>query len=118
MAAAIEHIHATASLLVPEIVLLIRELAALYAEYTEGKPASLPRLAIQYGDYSAWQRESLQQEYIGRQLQYWTSELEGAPALLALPTDHPRPPIQSWRGDSVEVDAIGNLVISISGATR
>ncbi|HEX8273555.1 MAG TPA: amino acid adenylation domain-containing protein, partial [Longimicrobiaceae bacterium] len=77
---------------------LFRELSALYAAYREGRPSPLPELPVQYADYAVWQREQLAGEALERQLGYWRDELRGAPELLELPTDHPRPAVQSFRG--------------------
>jgi amino acid adenylation domain-containing protein len=77
---------------------LMHEVAVLYQAYSEGKPGSLPALAIQYADYAAWQREWLTEEVLAEQLEYWRGQLAGVPALLELPTDRPRPALQSYRG--------------------
>ncbi len=77
---------------------LSKELTAFYEAFTTGDPAALPPLPIQYADYAVWQREWLQGERLDRELDYWRKQLQGAPAVLELPTDHPRPPVQSWRG--------------------
>ena len=77
---------------------LFRELSALYAAYSTGKPATLPELSIQYADFAAWQREWLQGEVLEEQLSYWKKQLAGAPARLELPTDRPRPAVQSFHG--------------------
>src|SRR5262249_34572852 len=53
---------------------------------------------IQYADYAIWQRSWLQGEVLGNELSYWRKQLHGAPSLLDLPTDRPRPPVQSFRG--------------------
>ena len=74
-----------------------RELGALYTAFLEGKPSPLSPLPIQYADYAAWQREWLQGEVLEEQLGYWREQLwELTP--LDLPTDRPRPPVQSFRG--------------------
>ena len=78
---------------------LVRELAALYEEFTIGTPAQLPELPIQYADYSVWQREWLESETMENQLSYWRRQLHGIPSLLELPRDRPRPPVQSYRGN-------------------
>ncbi|HEX9938624.1 MAG TPA: amino acid adenylation domain-containing protein, partial [Longimicrobium sp.] len=83
---------------------LFRELAALYGAYREGRESPLPELAVQYADYAVWQREQLAGEVLDRQLAYWKERLAGAPELLELPTDHPRPAVQTYRGASVPVD--------------
>ncbi|WP_235582320.1 condensation domain-containing protein, partial [Rhizobacter sp. Root1221] len=85
------------------IGVLVNELQALYAAYREGRPDPLPPLAVQYADYAAWQRQRLQGEALQRELAYWKQHLQGAPALLSLPTDRLRPAVQSHRGDSVRL---------------
>ncbi|HEX2187603.1 MAG TPA: amino acid adenylation domain-containing protein, partial [Longimicrobiaceae bacterium] len=77
---------------------LFRELSALYSAYLEGGESPLPELPVQYADYAVWQREQLQGEALERQLSYWKEHLAGAPALLELPLDHPRPAVQGSRG--------------------
>ena len=61
-----------------------RELEALYAAFSEGKPSPLPDLPIQYADYAAWQRERLQGEVLERQLAYWKKQLGGELRRLAV----------------------------------
>lgn len=85
------------------IGVLNRELSALYKAAVAGKEANLPALPIQYGDYAAWQRGWMQGAALERQLSYWTGRLQGAPAALELPTDTPRPPLQSYRGASKRI---------------
>ncbi|WP_420127101.1 non-ribosomal peptide synthase/polyketide synthase [Longimicrobium sp.] len=77
---------------------LYRELSALYEAYGDGRESPLPELGVQYADFAAWQRGYLAGETLERQLAYWRQRLAGAPALLELPTDHPRPPVQTFRG--------------------
>jgi amino acid adenylation domain-containing protein len=76
--------------------LLIQEVAASYTNFSQGLPANLPELSIQYGDFAYWQRQ--QQETTEKHLTYWQQKLHNTPPLLELPTDRPRPPIQSYRG--------------------
>ena len=78
-----------------------RELAQLYRAGVAGEGAVPEPLSIQYADYAHWQRQLLQGEGLQRQLDYWRSHLADAPASLELPTDRPRPAVQSNRGDSV-----------------
>lgn len=85
------------------IAILYSELAILYRAFLEGKTqaeaaALLPELPIQYADYSAWQRQYLQGEILQEQLSYWKNQLAGAPDLLELPLDKPRPAVQTFRG--------------------
>jgi amino acid adenylation domain-containing protein len=82
---------------------LIREMHALYEAFREGRPSPLPGLPLQYADYAAWQREQLRGAGMERHLAYWRERLAGAPERLELPTDHPRPPVPSFRGATVPV---------------
>ncbi|MGB8509398.1 MAG: amino acid adenylation domain-containing protein [Pyrinomonadaceae bacterium] len=77
---------------------LVREVAALYTAYSRGEESPLAELEVQYADYAVWQRGQLQGEALERELAYWRKQLEGAPAVLELPTDRPRPAVQSFRG--------------------
>ena len=79
-----------------------RELSVLYQTYNQGKSNPLPELTIQYADYAHWQRQWLTGDVLKNQLEYWKQQLAGAPPLLELPADHPRPAIQSYQGDSVK----------------
>jgi len=79
---------------------LIDEVAALYEAFRRGRPATLPDLPVQYADYAHWQRQWLQGDVIQRQLAFWKSQLGDSPAVLELPTDRPRPPVQTYRGAS------------------
>jgi hypothetical protein len=78
--------------------LLIRELAALYEAFDHGRPSPLKPLPIQYADYAVWQREWLTGDALEQQLEYWRRQLASAPQLLELPTDRPRPAVQTFRG--------------------
>ncbi|MBV9774929.1 MAG: amino acid adenylation domain-containing protein, partial [Gemmatimonadetes bacterium] len=80
---------------------LTGEVSALYAAFSAGRPSPLPEPGLQYADYAAWQREYLSGETLERQIGYWRERLAGAPPLLELPTDHPRPPVASERGANV-----------------
>ncbi|MEH2268244.1 MAG: amino acid adenylation domain-containing protein [Nostoc sp.] len=76
----------------------IQELAALYNAYSQGQPPSLMPLPIQYADFAIWQRQWLQGDVLQSQLNYWQQQLKDAPALLSLPTDRPRPAVQTFAG--------------------
>ncbi|APR75501.1 Malonyl CoA-acyl carrier protein transacylase [Minicystis rosea] len=78
--------------------ILNRELSQLYDAFREGRPSPLPALRLQYVDYAQWQRAFLTGDVIDRQLAYWRGALDGAPLVLDLPTDRPRPAIRSGRG--------------------
>ncbi len=75
-----------------------RELRALYEAFSGGGGAQVPPPALQYADFALWQREWLRGTVLEEQLGYWRRRLEGAPRLLELPGDRPRPAVQSYRG--------------------
>ncbi|CAD5923718.1 non-ribosomal peptide synthetase [Planktothrix agardhii] len=78
--------------------IFLQELTDLYNAYIQNQPSSLKPLPIQYGDYTLWQKQWLQGDILQRQLDYWQKQLAEAPALLSLPTDRPRPAVQSFAG--------------------
>ncbi|OTA16198.1 Amino acid adenylation [Xenorhabdus beddingii] len=84
---------------------LVRELGTFYRTFyrtaLNGHDESLPSLSIQYADYAVWQHHRLQEDALTRQRHFWHARLEGAPALLSLPTDRPRPAVQSYVGSQV-----------------
>lgn len=77
---------------------LFKELGELYEASCNGRPSPLSDLPIQYADFAHWQRESVEGVQLDAQLTYWKNQLDGAPTVLELPTDHPRPAEQSYRG--------------------
>ena len=77
--------------------ILIREMAVLYEAFSGKRASPLPELPIQYADFAHWQREWLQGEVLETQLTYWKRQLLGA-SPLELPTDRPRPAVQTFRG--------------------
>ncbi|MBW4678519.1 MAG: amino acid adenylation domain-containing protein [Microcoleus vaginatus WJT46-NPBG5] len=77
---------------------LLREISTLYQAVSEGKIASLPPLPIQYADFAVWQRQWLQGEVLEKQLAYWKQQLSGSLPVLNLPTDFPRPAVQTFQG--------------------
>jgi amino acid adenylation domain-containing protein len=89
---------------------LFRELVAHYAAEHAGGGAGLPALPLQYADFARWQRAHLQGAALDRQLAFWRLRLAGAPELLALPADRPRPPTPSQRGASVTLQVPRRVV--------
>jgi amino acid adenylation domain-containing protein len=87
--------------------ILVSELAAAYRAELAGTRASFPELWMQYGDYAVWQQDRVRGEELERQLGYWRDKLRGAPQVLTLPTDHPRPARLSSQGGlaAVHIDA-------------
>jgi non-ribosomal peptide synthetase component F len=85
------------------IGVLSRELSTLYQAFRQGQANPLPPLTIQYPDYAAWQRGWLSGELLERQIGYWREALAGAPAVLELPTDRPRPAQPHHNGAQVPI---------------
>ena len=95
---------------------IFEDFMSLYNDYASDRRPGLPQLQIQYTDFSRWQRKWMESEAIRPQINYWKHQLEGLSEGLDLPTDRPRPPIQSYRGASESLildrdlfDAIGSL---------
>ncbi|MDZ8257987.1 non-ribosomal peptide synthetase [Nostoc sp. ChiQUE01b] len=80
------------------IGVFVQELQALYNAYSQGQPSPLLPLPIQYADFSIWQRQWLQGEVLQNHLSYWQQQLANAPTFLPLPTDRPRPAVQTFNG--------------------
>ncbi|MEP6802068.1 MAG: amino acid adenylation domain-containing protein [Acidobacteriota bacterium] len=95
----------------------MRELAAFYEELSTGKPAALPRLPIQYADFAEWQRRWLSGEVLESQLSYWKERLVRLP-VLELPTDRPRPPVQSHRGARCSLSLSNDLAEGLRRLSR
>ena len=76
---------------------LLRELACFYTALVENQAPILPSLPIQYPDFACWQRDWLQGEVLEAQLAYWREQLRDLP-VLDLPSDRPRPNVQTYRG--------------------
>ncbi|MCK5055788.1 MAG: non-ribosomal peptide synthetase, partial [Candidatus Aminicenantes bacterium] len=88
--------------------IFISEVTALYDAFSNGNPSPLPELSIQYVDFSSWQRQWFTGRVLETQLNYWKNKLAGLTPILEFPTDHPRPPIQSYRGriEHFQIDAV------------
>jgi amino acid adenylation domain-containing protein len=97
---------------------LYRELAALYEAYRDGGESPLAELPVQYTDYAVWQREQVEGAVMDRQLAYWRGRLGDAPELLELPTDRPRPPVQTYRGATVPVEISAELLERLQALGR
>jgi len=78
--------------------LMLRELIDLYQAFSHGYPSPLPDLPVQYTDYVHWHHEWVQGKLYETQLSYWQKQLTGAPPVLELPTDHPRPNLPTGGG--------------------
>jgi amino acid adenylation domain-containing protein/non-ribosomal peptide synthase protein (TIGR01720 family) len=98
--------------------ILIKEVAVLYDAFQTGKPSPLPPLPLQYADYAVWQRVWLDGEVRDAQLAYWKRKLAGAPPSLNLPTDRPRPPLQTFRGAAVAFQLPERLITALTAVSR
>ncbi len=81
----------------------VQEMTRLYQAYRTGQDIVLEPLPVQYADYAGWQREWLTGHVLEEQLGFWCEHVRGAPALLDLPTDRPRPAVQRFRGSTIEL---------------
>jgi amino acid adenylation domain-containing protein len=96
----------------------LKELSALYAAFVSGGPAALPKLEAQYADYTLWQRKWMEGEALQRQAEYWEGALAGAPALLELPADHPRPAQQDHAGAILGVALDEGMTAGLKALSR
>ena len=80
------------------VSILVRELATLYDAACQDKPCFLPPLAMQYADFARYQQERLQGAVLQKQLAFWQQQLGHHLPILDLPTERPRPPLQTLRG--------------------
>ncbi|HEY1270474.1 MAG TPA: condensation domain-containing protein, partial [Terriglobales bacterium] len=100
------------------IGILSQELAALYEAYRSNQSPALPDLPVQYADFAVWQRQWLKGAVLEEQLAYWKSQLAGAPAMLELATDRPRPAVQSFRGGMLSHQLSVALSEQLEGLSR
>jgi amino acid adenylation domain-containing protein/FkbM family methyltransferase len=96
----------------------LQELTELYGWLVSGLPSDLSDLSVQYADYTLWQRDWLQGEMLDQQVEYWRTALDGAPASVDLPVDHPTPPAITHRGGAVTWELSGNLSEALREAAR
>ncbi|MEW6737615.1 MAG: condensation domain-containing protein, partial [Acidobacteriota bacterium] len=96
---------------------LVGEIATLYQAYCRGEISPLAELPIQYADYAQWQQDWLQGDVLEKQLSYWRRKLEGF-SPLKLPTDHPRPVVQSHRGANESLRLSVKLAEKIRALSR
>ncbi|MDY7225116.1 non-ribosomal peptide synthetase [Hyalangium rubrum] len=99
-------------------LVLVRELGALYGALARGQAPTLPELPIQYADFTAWQAERLTGEALEKLVGYWRQRLTGSPALLALPTDLPRPAVRGHLGASQPVALPKRLIEALRVLAR
>ncbi len=100
------------------LLIIARELAALYTAFHHRQANPLPALPLQFSDYSYWQQELLRSELIREQLAYWVSELDQAPPLLGLPLDRPRPALQTFHGAQLAFSIDADLTEKLQAMAR
>ena len=98
--------------------IFIKELSALYQAFSTGSPTPLSELTIQYGDFTIWQRQWLTEEVQQQQLDYWKQQLADAPVLLELPTDYPRPSVQTFSGAIKQFKLNSNLTFQLKSLSQ
>ncbi len=99
------------------MTVFVNEFGALYRAFSQGAPSPLPELPVQYADYALWQRGWLQGAVLEEQISFWKEALGGA-AVLELPADRPRPPVQTYRGTAVPFLIPEGLVRSLERAVH
>ncbi|MFD6395762.1 amino acid adenylation domain-containing protein [Nocardia sp. NPDC060249] len=119
LAVVVHHIACDGSSLGP----LARDMMTAYSAHLAGKTPSLPLLPVQYADYAIWQRTVLgadddPESLLRAQIDYWTLELAELPVLLGLPTDRPRPPVQTYAGASVPITVGADLHARLQQVAR
>ncbi len=100
------------------LVVLLHELSLFYAAEKDGQPAPLPALRLNYNDYVYWQRGRLAGAEGERLWAYWQTQLAGELPILQLPTDRPRPPVQSFRGSVRRFTLAASLTEKIQTLSR
>lgn len=101
------------------IGVFIHEVEALYRAHNEEQDTSpLEPLPIQYADYAQWQREWIQKDLFDKQLRYWKTHLTGAPPQLDLPTDRPRPAINTYRGRDISITLDATLTAELKAFSK
>ena len=98
--------------------IMTRELAEIYRAFVAGQPSPLPELPIQYADYAYWQRDTRRDEVLAEQLDFWKRQLAGPLAILDLPTDRPRPAVQTYNGALQQFEWSPALLTSIKTLAR
>ncbi len=97
---------------------LYRELSVIYQACLAGRPCPLPEPPIQYKHYAIWQRQMFADAAFANHLAYWKRQLRDSPPMLNLPTDHPRPLVQSFRGERVALNVSPALVDALKALSR
>ncbi len=96
----------------------LRDLSALYGAFSRGLPSPLAPLRLRYADYAYWQRQRLQSAFLAGELSFWQTKLAGAPDVLPLPTDRPRPPVQTFGGANARIEIDSDIAAALRAVAR
>ncbi len=97
---------------------LFAEFAALYGARSQGQPSPLPALPIDYGAVAEWEQSPQQRDRVQEDLDYWVDRIGGAPPVLELAADRPRPLVQAFRGGSCPLDLSDQVMRALTAAAR
>ncbi|MCP5005240.1 MAG: amino acid adenylation domain-containing protein [Planctomycetes bacterium] len=95
------------------MAVFFQEISTYYEAIVKQTTPVLPELPIQYADYSIWQNEWMKSEELQHQLSYWKKQLQGAPPLIKLPIDNPRPAVQTFSGSVESIKLSSELTESL-----
>jgi amino acid adenylation domain-containing protein/FkbM family methyltransferase len=98
--------------------ILLQEMSIAYRARCRGQAAQFAPLAIQYGDWAVWQRRTLDAARVEVALKWWREQLKDAPVALELPTDAPRPAVQSYRGACHRFEIPASLSAALRGLAQ
>jgi amino acid adenylation domain-containing protein len=98
--------------------ILYHELVSLYQAYSKNLSSSLPELTVTYSDFAYWQKQWLQGTFLEKQLSFWKENLHDAPQILEFPTGRKRPPVQSYRGETIAFELPADLTESLKNLSR
>ncbi|BBD64374.1 amino acid adenylation domain-containing protein [Nostoc commune NIES-4072] len=100
------------------VEVFLQEIALLYKAFLTRSSSPLLEVSIQYKDFAHWQRQWLQGEILQTQLSYWKQQLEGIPAALQLPTDRPRPVVQTSHGAQQSIELPEKVIEQLKAIAR
>ncbi len=100
------------------IGIAVKEICRIYEALAAGRPPELQPLLVQYADYAGWERDQLQTDRMTGHLAFWKRQLAGAPTVLELPRDRPRPAVQSLRGRRIKAKFEAQLLHLLKELSR
>ncbi|MGZ4123463.1 MAG: condensation domain-containing protein, partial [Tumebacillaceae bacterium] len=94
------------------------EFMKIYLAIVHQMEPMLPEMPVQYADFAIWQRDWLQGEVLDAQMAFWKKQLGGELPVLEMPTDRPRPPVQTYRGASEAFTVPRHLTKALNALSR